>query len=115
MAMRARYGIVLLGTLFVATTAAAQMTEMDKFQKKVEKYAAPVLDIFDKPKGLCACIDDPGNADNNGMAGVLDSAEVSTGDVVPRRIRVRCMVIKATNSGNITQAESCENFVPLAK
>jgi hypothetical protein len=46
---------------------------------------------------------------------VLDSALVSTMDVVPQRIRVRCMVIKSTDTGNITQAESCENFVPLSK
>lgn len=108
--------IVLLGTVLLdGTTVLAQQTEMDKFQRRIEKYAAPTFDIFDKPKGLCACINDPGNADNNGAAGVLDSAVVSVPDVVPQRIRVRCMVIKANNSGNITQAESCENFVPLAK
>jgi hypothetical protein len=110
-------GIFLLATLPLGGSAALaqQPTEMDKFQRKVEKFAAPVFDIFDRPKGLCACITDPGNADNNGAAGVLDSTLISTGDIVPQRIRVRCMVIKANNSGNITQAESCENWVPLTK
>ncbi len=114
--MRPSFGIVLIGTIALGPSAAlAQQTEMDRFQKRVEKYAAPVFDIFDKPKGLCVCLDDPGNAANNGAAGVLDSTVVSVADAVPRRIRVRCMVMKATNDGNVTQAESCEGFVPLTK
>lgn len=114
--MKAWRGIIVLGAVLLGgTEAPAQQTEMDKFQKKVEKFATPVFDVFDKPKSLCACINDPGNSNNNGAAGVLDSAEISTGDGVPRRIRVRCMVIKATSDGNITQAESCENYVVLSK
>jgi hypothetical protein len=105
---------VLIGAAATAVSA-DPLTELEKFHNKVKTYAAPSADIFDKPKGLCACISDPGNADNNGAAGVLDSAVISVPDAVPQRIRVRCMVIKATSLGNVTQAESCENFVPLAK
>jgi hypothetical protein len=88
---------------------------MDRFEKKMRKYSVDVFDVFEKAKGLCVCINDPSNADNNGAAGVLDSNQVLTGDATPGRVRVRCMVMKATAMGEINLAESCEDWVPLAR
>jgi len=105
----------LVAAALLGSAPALAATELEIFERKVGKYAAGTFDVFDRPKGLCVCITDPGNPHNNGMAGVLDRAVVSTGDLIPRRIRVRCMVMKATTGGNITQAESCENFAPLSK
>ena len=114
--MRAEvWSIIVAGVLCATTALAEPPTEMEQFDKRVKKYSVAPGDLFDKAKGLCVCINDPGNAFNNGAAGVLDSSIVFTGDNPPARVRVRCMVMQATTGGNIQIAESCETFVPLAK
>jgi hypothetical protein len=113
--MRSRLVLVFAGALLCATAAHGQATDMERFEKKVRKYTVGVFDVFEKPKGLCVCINDPDNPDNNGGAGALDSAFVQTPDATPGQIRVRCMVMKSTAEGEITLAESCEEWVPLAR
>lgn len=52
---------------------------------------------------------------NVGGAGAMDADVVQTQDNVPGRVRLRCMVMKSNAAGIIAQAESCDDWVPLAR
>lgn len=69
--MRALGAMIFLATALSATTGLAA-TELEMLEKKVQTYAVPPLEIFNKSKGLCVCINDPNNFWNVGAAGVLN-------------------------------------------
>jgi hypothetical protein len=112
--MQSRVAILLAGLLLCATGARGQTTDLERFQKKVRKYGVPVAEFFVKQKGLCVCISD-NNASNTGAAGALDAEIIQTQDNSPGRVRVRCLVMKGDADGKITQAEECDDWVPLAR
>jgi hypothetical protein len=101
------FAVAMLGS-----TWAHGASDIEKFEAKVGKVAATVGDVFDKPKGLCACLDDVSPEDID-AAGVLDRAIV--GVTGGQRVRVRCMVRRFSNAGDNAVAVKCDNWVPITK
>jgi hypothetical protein len=101
------FAVALLGS-----TWAHAASDIEKFESKVGKVAAKVSDVFEKPKGLCVCLNDV-SPDDIDAAGVLDRAIV--GVAGGQRVRVRCMVRRFDNTGNSAVAVACDNWVPITK
>ena len=101
------FAVALLGS-----TWAHAASDIDKFESKVGRVATTVSNVFDKPKGLCVCLNDLSPEDID-AAGVLDRAIVSVAG--GQRVRVRCMVRRFDSMGNSAVALKCDNWVSITK
>src|SRR5262245_7555399 len=103
--------LIVLGAVSIASTVLAQVTEIDLLRNKFGKYAVGDP-LTEKPKGLCACIDDD-NPRNGHAGGVLFVSRTSQPDY--ERVVVRCMVLLGNRAGDIIEAQECSTWLPLSK
>lgn len=105
-------GMVLLASpLAVPTSAGAASTDMDRFQKLVDKYAPPAAGLPSPVKSLCVCQD--GSNEDGAVGTVVSQGTTSVlGDTL---LKVACAVEGFDNTGTETIAFTCTRWVPLAK
>jgi hypothetical protein len=96
----------IIAALSVAAAVPALAIDLDKFQKRVGKSAAPSAGFPEKPKATCVCQE----ASFGGLAGVLHQYKIGN------RVAVDCIVPRFdVNSGALTGFNNCFQYVVLPR
>ena len=90
-----------------STVAFAAKTELEKFERKVGRFASS--DSFLNPKGLCVCQD---GSSQHGFVGALKQLRSSSTGFIS--VVAICRVREFLNGSFIAENE-CLTYVPLAK